>query len=510
VTEPPETPSDPNGEPSPYAQPSPYPQQPYEQQPPQYGPPQYGPPQSGPPYAQQPPPYAPQYAQQPPQYAPQYAQQPPQPYQPYQAPPPAGGWEHLGPPMPPPRRNRRAPLIAAVAAVAVIGGGTASYIALSDSHSSFKGAASPEDAVTSLVSDLNQADLLGVLDHLAPAERTALLEPVTESISQAKRLHILKSSANAARLPGVDLTAKNITFDKSKTEVVNDHVKVVKLTAGTITFNADLRKVPFTDEYLKLAFPQGLPSDSTSNGTINIADVVRDTGEPVRISAQSVNGKWYPSLLYTIADNTVYSSGEDNPTPADYIAPKGAASPEDVVKQAVAALSKGDYTRLIELSSPDEMRVLHDYGGLIVKNIPAQSKPDFTVKDLQLTSRSVSGATRVSLKSITVDVPDHETTVAIDGGCLMVTVDGDHQKLCTIDLIQELNDGPFRDKPLTPVEIRALGHLIEGIPNVGVDVTSTDGQWYLNPARSYLDLSNALFEPLQDNDFLVLLKLMQR
>jgi len=259
VTQPPDAPSDPNGEPSPYEQ-----QRPYEQQPQYAPPPQYGPP----------------------------------PYSSYEVPSPGGGWEQLGPAMPPPpRRHRRAPLIAAVAAVAVIGGGTASYVALSDSHSSFKGAASPEAAVTSLVSDLNQADLLGVLDHLAPAERTALLEPVTESISQAKRLHILKSSANAARLPGVDVTAKNITFDKSKTEVVNDHVKVVKLTAGTIAFNADLRKVPFTDEYLKLAFPQGLPSDSTSNGTINIADVVRDTGEPVRISAQSINGKWYPRLL---------------------------------------------------------------------------------------------------------------------------------------------------------------------------------------------------------------------
>jgi hypothetical protein len=41
-------------------------------------------------------------------------------------------------------------------------------------------------------------------------------------------------------------------------------------------------------------------------------------------------------------------------------------------------------------------------------------------------------------------------------------------------------------------------------------VTSTDGQWYVNPVRSYLDLSNTLLEPLQGNDLLVLIKLITR
>ena len=214
--------------------------------------------------------------------------------------------------------------------------------------------------------------------------------------------------------------------------------------------------------------------------------------------------------MYTLADEAVQQSGLDNPTAADYVAPKGAPSPEEAVKQAVIAIEKSDFRRLIELASPDELAVVHDYGGVILKNVSPDAHASFTVKDLQLASRKVSGATRVSLKSITVDVPDHETTVAVDGDCLGITDDGDYRKLCAGELIKNLNAGPLRDKPLNAEQSAALSRLASGIPRLGVDVTSSGGQWYLNPARTYLGLSSALLEPLHDNDLLILLKLLQR
>src|SRR5207244_3230041 len=116
----------------------------------------------------------------------------PPPAGPQWGPPPPTPWDYLGPPPPgPTRRSRRAPLIAAVAVAAVVGGGAATIVAVSDSQSGFRGAATPEQAVTSLVADLNQADILGIVDHLPPAERSALLDPLREAVSQAKRLHIL-------------------------------------------------------------------------------------------------------------------------------------------------------------------------------------------------------------------------------------------------------------------------------------------------------------------------------
>ena len=424
-------------------------------------------------------------------------------------PPPQGPWEQLGPPVPGsrPKRRGRATLLAAVVTAAVIGGGTATYLAVSDTQSGYQGAATPRAAITSLVADLNKSDLLGILDHLPPGERASLLGPIKESIDQAKRLHLLKTTADASNVSGVDVTAQSLTFGQGE-ETINDHVKVVQLTGGTITINADLRKVPLTDEYVKLAFPNGVPSSAATHQAINIGDAIaKNDGEPIRMAAQKIKGKWYPSLLYTIADNAAHSGGAGNPGPGDYVAPKGAGSAEDAVKQAVVATSQNDFRHLIELASPDEDAVVHDYGGLILKSATASPDSTFTVKDLQLTSKQAGDATRVSLKSITVAVPDHETTVAINGKCLGITVDGDYRNFCANQLVSLLNSGPFTAKPLTSEETAALTRFAEGIPNIGIDVTQSGGQWYISPLRTYFDLSNALLEPLHDTDLLVLLKL---
>jgi hypothetical protein len=487
VTEPPETSDDQPAEPAPYPPPLTQPL-PYEAPPPTQPLPYAGPPM-------------------PPGGWVDLSQQQPSGWQQtYQ-----GGWEQLGPPLPkPPTRRRRGALIAAVAAVAVIGGGAATVVAVSDSQSGFKGAASPRAAVNSLVDDLNQADVLGILDHLVPAERSALVGPLTEQISQAKRLHILNGSADPSRLSGVNVTAKGITYDQPADDVVNDHVRVVKVVGGTISINADLGKVPFTKAFLSEVFPGGVvPSTAKSAGTVDIAEQARENG-PLRIATQKVGGRWYPSLLYTFADAAVRDAGVDNPTAADYVAPKGAPTPEEAVKQAIVAISTQDYRRLIELAAPDELQVVHDYGGVILANSHRGAAPPFTVKDLQLTSRKVSGATRVTLKSVTVGVEGHRTTVTVSGECLEITYDGDHRKLCADQVVNGLNGGPLRNKPLTPAESAALGRLVAGVISSGWDVTSSEGQWYVAGLRSYLDGINALLELLHDDDLLVLLNLLHR
>lgn len=421
------------------------------------------------------------------------------------------GWEQLGPPMPPsrPRRSRRAPLIAAVAVAAVIGGGTATVIAVSDSNSGFKGAATPEQAVSSLVADLNQADVLGIIDHLPPAERRALLDPLREAVNQAKRLHILSGAANPAHFPGVDVTAKAIKYDPGEDEAVGDHIKIVKVIGGTVTVNTSLRKVPFARELVQTIFPNGVVPDERSSGTLDLSEAFQENG-PVRIATQKVNGKWYPSLLYTIADQAVHDSGSDNPTASDYVAPKGAATAEDAVRQAVDAAAKQDYRRLIELAAPDELQVVHDYGGIILDNVGPDTGQTFTIKDLQLSSQKISGATRVSLKGVTVDVSGHETKVALSDDCVEVTYDGDYQKFCADELIKKLNAGPLRDKPLTAEESAAVGRLARGVAHTSLDATQSGGQWYIAALRSYLDGINQIVEPLQSNDLIVLLRLLNR
>jgi hypothetical protein len=255
-----------------------------------------------------------------------------------------------------------------------------------------------------------------------------------------------------------------------------------------------------------VVFPGGVvPKNTRSSNTVDLASVARKKG-PLRIATQQVGGKWYPSLLYTIADDSVHENGLENPTASDYVAPKGAPTPEDAVKQALVAMSGRGYRRLIELAAPDELQVVHDYGGIILANTPRSTSTSFTVKGIRLVSTKISGAVRVVLKGITVDAPGHETTVAIHGDCAEITVDGDYRKFCSDQLVKQVN----ASKPLTAEESAALRRLARGVANVSIDAVYSDGQWYISALRSYLDGINALLEPLHDNDLIVLLHLLKR
>ena len=64
--------------------------------------------------------------------------------------------------------------------VVLAGGGAATYVAFAAGDS---GAGSPKAAVQKVIGDLENSDLVGVLDDLAPGERAALSGPLTATTS---------------------------------------------------------------------------------------------------------------------------------------------------------------------------------------------------------------------------------------------------------------------------------------------------------------------------------------
>jgi hypothetical protein len=86
----------------------------------------------------------------------------------------------------------------------------------------------------------------------------------------------------------------------------------------------------------------------------------------------------------------------------------------------------------------------------------------------------------------------------------------DYRKYCADQLVKELNVGPLHDKPLTSEESAALRRLARGMTTVSVDAVFSDGKWYLETLRSYVDGINALPEPLDDNDLILLLHRLKR
>lgn len=304
------------------------------------------------------PPYPPQYGpppQQPPYGPPRYGappQPPPQqpPYGPPQSQPGYGQWQQPVPLSPAPPKRRGKAIAAAAAAVVVIGGGVATYAAVS-SGSAGGGSDTPKAAVQQLVTDLDNSDLVGLLNDLPPSERSTIGKPLQQTIDQLKKNDVLKPDANLSRVSGVTVKSTGLTF-APKTITINDHVQIVQLTGGTIAVSADATKAPFTSDFLHAVAPGGV-SESHGTSTIDIAEVVRETGRPLRIATQKAGGQWYPSLLYSIADNLATSNGLQAPGPADRIPAHGGSSADAAVRSFITALLQGNVEQAAELLDPN-------------------------------------------------------------------------------------------------------------------------------------------------------------
>jgi hypothetical protein len=417
---------------------------------------------------------------------------------PYQQPPVAPGPGYGAPfaPQPPqPQKKGRGKLIASIAAVVVLaGGGVGTYVALSDSSSS--GAASPTAAVQSVFDDLQKSDLLGVLDDLVPAERDALASPLNDQINDLKRLHVFNSGADLHHVPGFTFAADNLTFGSTKK--ITGKVSVVQLTGGTISVSYDASKLPISQDFLS-AVGGSIPQGSSGTQRVNIADAPT----PPELAVQQVDGRWYPSLFYTIG---YQAAGQRAPRAGDYIPAAGADSPGDAAGDMVRALLKGDVRSAVELLSPDEMAVAHDYGGS-VRNSPT-GDTGVTISSIKTTTTSLSGgAERVGLKSLVMTTKDGQTmSMAINGDCVSATSGGQSQKFCAGDISKLLTAfGGDAAPKLTGAQEQAFEDLFRGLLKVGVVTSETDGKWYVNPVRTYGDLGNTITSQLKDDDLLQIL-----
>ena len=468
----------------------------------------------------EPPPFEPAPGWQPPPPA----WQPPTPPPAWQPPAPPSGWQQQAPPPVPPGSYLPAPiapvpvapapkgrgrLVAGTVAIVVLaGGGVASYAAFSDS-SGHGGAGSPKAAVQQIFDDLNHSDFIGLLNDLAPGEKTALATPVQNEINQYKRLNVLRNDADPSHLSAISFAATGLTYADS-TVAVSDSVQIVRLTGGRITINVNPARLPLSAAFIKAAFRDGrVPATSTGNRTLDIGALARQSPDKeLQIATERVNGRWYPSVFYTIAYYATRSAGVSAPSPADRIPAIGAGSPEAAVKEEINALASLDVTRAIQLVSPDELQALHDYGKLIVDKVGPPRSASFTIKSAQFSTTSLPDGVRVGLKSIDVQTKSTEATLAVLGSCADVTVSGHSQSFCA-DNVPDLiagGIGRFRKAgaQLTGAQRTAVEHLFTALLGVGVDTTQVNGQWFVNPARTVLDLSGSVLSGLQGDDLLQL------
>jgi hypothetical protein len=403
---------------------------------------------------------------------------------------------------PAPKKRGKGPIIGAIAAVLVVAlGVVATVLVLNRSSSDQAGQDNPTQAATNLVNSLSQGDVLGVLESLTPAESALLVDFNAKTTQRLKELKVYKEDADPNKLHGAAVEAKDLKYDEKGAEKVNDHLTITKLVGGTVSLHADVNELPLTEEFMDAAFPDGMGEGSTDE-TVNIADVVKESGEPIRIATVKVDDKWYPSLFYTVADYALLDAGEE--WPSESIPNNGANSAEDAVKEMVQAAVNADVERVIELLPPDEMGALHDAGPVLVEAAGNPSPAPVEVGNLEVEATDAeTGGKKVMLKEVEINAEGETFRITKDGDCYAAEAQGETQKFCAEDVAAEIGDSDM------PADVQqALSNLASGmLKNTGVVATEFDGKWYVSPLRTYSELGLTALSDLTPEDVLALVSM---
>ena len=404
------------------------------------------------------------------------------------------------------------PVIATVIAVvvALIAAGTVYLLARKGSDTA--GQATPKDAVVNLLNSVTDEDPVGIADQLDPTEAHLFTDMTGDVLTQLKRLGIVNQDVQADSASGISITTKDLTYADSPIKV-NDHLQIVELTAGTITITTGGSTNPYTDKITD-AFPSLKQVTQSNTQTVDIAKEVADLGHPFRIATVDGDGKWYPSLFYTIADNWAYEQQRGN-YQLDPIGNDGGATPEEAMNKLVKAISSNDPKALISVLSPDEMGVLHDYGNLMIgadSGLAGAGMGDAELSNVTWDVSDVTGGKKVSVKTITVKTDQGNFSIERDpaAGSLKVSMPGTGTINMSADNIdawlqQTMGDAANQLDPQARDIIKREFSKVIGLGVVMVQ--GADGKWYVSPLRTFSDVLVSLLSGLKAGDVDYFLKL---
>ncbi len=417
-----------------------------------------------------------------------------------------GAYVSLGPS---PKKKARV-IGAGAAALALVAGAGATLVAVRGSNDS--GAASPEKALEKTIASLQDGDLLGVIDSLAPSERAVAKDLVQDWATEFRRVGILKQSLDLKKVPGITFKLDNLS---TSTEQVNASIANVSMTGGHYTVSTNVKSLPLGDVILK-QLGENANSSNTAEGDLS------DSAKPVAIATVKEDGGWHVSIGYTALENFRKDKNLAAPTADDAVAANGAATPEDAVKAMFGAIANQDVRRIIELLPPDEMASVHAYGQMLVDSAGSGSDSSMSflgkvkVEDLGFEQATVSGGVKVKLVRATVktDVDGVEESIQVakvKADCVRVVISSDgatktDKTWCASD-IRTLFDN--QDITLDPAVVDLAVRIGEQLDEIGTVVTEKDGKWFVSPVRTLTDWPLTLLKAVNPGDLEKLIALGQ-
>jgi len=407
--------------------------------------------------------------------------------------PPPGSWGG-GPPSPlpgygaPPRRRGRI-AIAIVAVVALAAGAFGVVTWLSGRG----GADSPAAAVRLLAEDVAAENLIDAVSRLHPAEAGLFADAGDVLVDELVRLEVLKPRAD---LDLGSFTINDLQLDEGAAEEVRDDIVINKVVGGSIVMERGFSDLPFTDGFARTAFPDGRVPTTSEPATWNIADLVGQAGEPLRLASVQVDGEWYVSLLYTAADYGLRSEGKA--WPAQAVPAVGADTAEDAVQQTLEAFANQDTRRMIELMDPAELQVLHDTGEALIEEAGGTLSEAELL--LETTESTVRGHPALQLSRAVIEADGSRSTIDRDGDCLVTTEDGGAaQRLCSTDVLESLGDSA------DPTLQRLAPKLVQAALDMQIVTNQVDGKYYVSPGQTVISLFGSALGVLEPQDVTALL-----
>ncbi|MCB1039872.1 MAG: hypothetical protein KDA94_10140, partial [Acidimicrobiales bacterium] len=401
------------------------------------------------------------------------------------------------------RAGRGRAALTAVAGILVIGSLGFAGISLTEGD----GADSPEGAVEQLFDAIDDEDAIGVVEALEPSERRILMDALEQLQTEGERLGLTSSDLDLHDVAGVDLRVDGLEL---QTEELRDDVVAVEIVHGTIASSGDIDAFPLgpvvrgamdrNDELEQLEGDDGGYAYEDGEFDLGMGIELDDEREDLaggRLVAVRRDGGWHVSLLWSLAEGVRRDADDVDPLPpaSEAIPARGASSAEDAVREAVRAATEVDVERLIELVDPDEGRVLHEYGPLLVDAADEASDGEpvgVDISELELASEpGPDGSVVVYPTALSLSWGDDDLTVTntYRDGCSETTYE------YSDDYLEEWGDdeyGPQATESYSSCsdDVFAPFGMLTTLTEPGslrVVAVERDGAWYLQPARTVVE-----------------------
>ena len=236
-------------------------------------------------------------------------------------------------------RGRRVGVIAAITALIGAGGFT-TYSFLGASNDG--GAATPQEAVQTFVSAMEDEDVLGMIDVTLPEEVGALRAAADSISSDAKRIGVLADDFNDSGVQGLDLGVDDLVLE---TNFLEGGLATVTATSGMFTASFDPEAFRFGDQ-LRAWLDAGQAVDT------DITDLALSDPDAFVMTVER-GGRWYVGLEYTVAEYVRRAAGWEIPDAVTRV-PVGLDSPEAAATGFYERLATLDLQSAIDTFAPGE------------------------------------------------------------------------------------------------------------------------------------------------------------